>query len=132
MDIINDKCQEYTEIAEALKLELKKNLQPRKILFHQHLAEILINNLLGNAIKYNKPSGNVDIILLGGQLSISNTSANGPLDRQKIFKRFYRESTTGEGNGLGLSIVKQICDMAGYLVTYEYANEQHFFKIDFR
>ena len=63
---------------------------------------------------------------------ISNTSDNAPLDEQKVFKRFYRNSNNvQEGNGLGLSIVKQIADMAGYRVMYAYTNGLHVFIINF-
>ncbi len=126
-NIILDKCAEYSEMAEGMKLVLNTELEQGKILFHQHLAEILINNLLGNAIKYNKRGGSIDIQLKNGQLRLSNTSVNGSLDEQKIFKRFYRNNSSTEGNGLGLSIVKQICDMGSHSIKYEYENEPAYF-----
>jgi signal transduction histidine kinase len=130
-DIVRDKCYEYTEMAVALKLTFKTNLEPFRILFHQQLAEIVVSNLLGNAVKYNKTGGEIDITLKNGQLSISNTSANAALDTNKLFKRFYRGEGTSEGNGLGLSIVKQICDLAGYPISYGYEQELHTFTISF-
>jgi len=131
-DIIRDKCLEYAELSEELKLNVNAEIQPVTILFHKHLAEILINNLFGNAIKYNIAGGHIDIILKNRQLMISNTSDNAPLDEQKVFKRFYRNSNNvQEGNGLGLSIVKQIADMAGYRVMYAYTNGLHVFIINF-
>lgn len=129
--VIADKCAEYAELMEAMNLTVNLNLQPTTILFHQHLADILINNLLNNATRYNKPGGVIDIELQNNRLTISNTSATQQLDLNKLFKRFYRDDNSQEGTGLGLSIVKQICEMAGYTIDYEYSNDKHTFIIMF-
>ena len=130
-EVIRDKCTEYAEIAESMRLIITFRLQPVILRFHHHLAEILVNNLVSNAIRYNITGGAINITLNDRGLTISNTSASGKLDDEKVFKRFYRSNTLAESNGLGLSIVKQICDMAGYAVVYEYLNEQHLFTITF-
>lgn len=130
--IINDKCTEYAEMADAMQLKINLSLQPTYLLFHQQLAEILISNLLNNATRYNKPGGKIDIILKDNILSISNTSDNGQLDNTRLFKRFYRDTTSSEGTGLGLSIVKQICDMAGYAISYRFLEGRHDFIINFK
>lgn len=127
--IIEGKCAEYTEMADAMHLKLSMNLHPVIIKFHQHLADILIGNLLSNAIKYNKQKGSVRITLENGKLSIANTSDNEKLDNDKLFKRFYRRNNAEEGTGLGLSIVKQICDLAGYSIEYSYSSGWHEFEI---
>ncbi len=129
--IVAAKCNEHTEMAEAINLDMKLSLQPTTILFHQHLAEIIVSNLYNNAIRYNKPGGRVEIVLADNVLSVSNTSDHQQLDSSKLFKRFYRDGVTEEGNGLGLSIVKQICDVAGYPVSYEYSDGVHTFRIVF-
>ena len=41
---------------------------------------------------------------------VSNTSDDAALDADQIFNRFYRPSEKTTGNGLGLSIVKAVCD----------------------
>ena len=130
-NIVADKYEEYSEMAETMGLSITVNVQPLTILFHHHLAEIIVSNLLNNAIRYNKPGGIIDIILMDKMLTISNTSENQQLDSSKLFKRFYRQQNSDEGNGLGLSIVKQICDMAGYSISYQYADDMHNFTIKF-
>ena len=129
--IIEDKCREYADMAEAMQLNISLHLQPTTILFHRHLAEILISNLFNNAIRYNIPGGNVTVTLQDHTLTISNSSSNQQLDGNKLFKRFYRDHYSEESNGLGLSIVKQICDMAGYTVRYQYADGRHEFTVIF-
>jgi len=129
--IIEDKWVDYSEMAEALQLHMTKDLQPVSKLFHRHLAEIVISNLLNNAIRYNIRGGDISIVLTGQQLMITNTSGLQELDNDKVFKRFYRGQSTNEGNGLGLSIIKQICDLAEYSLTYRYQESKHVFIISF-
>jgi two-component system sensor histidine kinase QseC len=129
--IIEEKWNEYAEMAEEMHLSVSSDLEPTSILFHHQLAEIVVSNLLNNAIRYNRPGGNIKIELKNRQLTISNTSGNPELDPGKLFKRFYRAHTPEEGNGLGLSIVKQICDLAEYAITYTYVIDWHSFTISF-
>lgn len=129
--IIEDKYEEYCEMAEAMEVHIAISIQPLTIVFHSGLAEIIIGNLFNNAVRYNKPGGSIEIALKDKRLTITNTSANQELDGVKLFKRFYRQHQTDEGNGLGLSIVKQICDMAGYSIIYQYSEGRHRFTIIF-
>jgi signal transduction histidine kinase len=82
--------------------------------------EIIMNNLISNAVKYNKTGGRVDIFIektgLTLKITVSDTGIGfRPEDKEKIFEDFVRikSSQTREvtGSGLGLSIVKKIVDM---------------------
>ncbi len=130
--IIKDKCAEFWEMIEAKGIKMKLFLEPVLLSFHQHLAEIIIGNLLNNAIRYNTQKGTIEIILQPDYLSIANTSTLAELDKEKVFQRFYRhQGAQEEGNGLGLSIVRQICDLAGYTLVYKHVSGEHVFKIIF-
>ncbi len=81
------------------------------------LIQILINNLLDNAVKYSPRSASVQVKLVQGTSSVEMSIANqGPgipdEEKGKIFKRFYRignESVrTTQGTGLGLYLCKKI------------------------
>ena len=98
VEIVAD-CQDLTVIADPKQM-------------HQ-----LINNLMGNAVKYNKPGGTVCVSLksegAGIQIIVTDTGIGIPLEsQQRIFERFYRvdkgRSRKIGGTGLGLSIVKHI------------------------
>jgi signal transduction histidine kinase len=82
--------------------------------------EIIMNNLISNAVKYNKTGGRVDIFLERKvdkiKITVSDTGIGLKTeDKEKIFDDFVRikSSQTREvtGSGLGLSIVKKIVDM---------------------
>lgn len=86
------------------------------------LATVL-RNLAGNAIRYTPPGGKVDLSLRReGRFAILAVADNGPgiaaAERERVFDPFYRVLGSGEdGAGLGLSIVRAICQRLGASVT---------------
>ncbi len=94
------------------------------------LLEILLSNLISNAIRYTPAQNEVRIEIEKKSITIRNPGEpfNFP---NKIFDRFNRESRTTQGNGLGLAIVKKICDTEGIPITYHYSQGSHLFSIDF-
>jgi len=104
---------------------------PFRITAHKFLLESLINNLLVNAINYNTVNGTISIVARDRQLTIINTGEDKPLDPNKIFRRFNHTSEEKKGNGLGLSIVYQICRFHGWDIHYSFTDKQHWFTIIF-
>jgi signal transduction histidine kinase len=129
-NIVEQKLGEREDVLEAKKISVHKDLQLVTLSFHQHLAEILVSNLLNNAIRHTAADGEIDVKLSKEKFSVSNTSLNGGLDETKIFQRFYKTDTS-EGTGLGLAIVKEICNVANADIHYEYKNNKHQFIIRF-
>ena len=98
---------------------------------HPLLAESLISNLIGNAIKYNYAGGKITISVNRNKYRISNTSHLPPIEQKNLFKRFKRSSNNPDNtNGLGLAIVKKIADTHNLLITYHAENEMHEFVIE--
>jgi signal transduction histidine kinase len=128
--IIQQKTGELAELLASKKITLQSQLTPVRIYCNPHLAEVIVNNLLNNAIRYNKEGGIIKIELTPRQLIISNTSPLPALEKSKISRRFYRHpDTKAEGNGLGLSIVNQVCAVTGYTLQYDYQQGLHIFSI---
>jgi signal transduction histidine kinase len=130
-----DLCQitqeklEYIEELLGLKnirttLDIKGSMQ---IQINQYLAEILINNLLGNALKHTTENGKIHISGNNNQLTISNTGEPFTIEPEKIFQRFVKQSTANESSGLGLSIASEICKSNRLNLTYNYQNNMHCF-----
>ena len=128
--ILKEKCEERNDLIDSKHIELKIDASEFVMHFHQHLAEILISNLLNNAIRYTANGGAISIILNQQLLKVSNTAIAGSLDTERVFTRFYKASETG--TGLGLSIIKEICASAGFEIAYQYEHEMHHFIINFQ
>jgi len=52
---------------------------------HPLLAESLVSNLVGNAVKYNYAGGKISIWITGNSFRISNTSHLPPIDPEYLF-----------------------------------------------
>jgi signal transduction histidine kinase len=94
-------------------------------------AEILFSNLIQNAIRYNfNESGMIRIELIRSSVTISNTGPELKGDADHLFDRFTKFGSNTESMGLGLSIVKQICDYYSFGIMYKFENALHTFRID--
>ena len=82
--------------------------------------EIIFNNLISNAVKYNKTGGRIDLFIeklpAAVRISVSDTGIGmSNEEKDKIFEDFVRikniKTRNITGSGLGLSIVKKIVEM---------------------
>ncbi|MCB0567717.1 MAG: sensor histidine kinase, partial [Phaeodactylibacter sp.] len=89
------------------------------------LAEVLLNNLLINAIKHNIPDGNIEIHLQEQQLSVRNTGQPLTEAPEDLFGRFRKGTDANQSLGLGLAIVREICAIYGFEATYSYQDPWH-------
>ncbi len=94
------------------------------------LTEVLVNNLLINAIRHTSPNGSISVKLTGNYFETAN-SGTEKLNTNLLFKRFSRLSADNSGNGLGLSIIKEICKFQGWEIAYKFENNQHIFTVNF-
>jgi signal transduction histidine kinase len=128
--VLSEKMLQFQELMQTKDLSFKPNLQAKQALASKYLIDILLNNLFSNAIRHNNPGGIIIIELNGGQLSIKNTGAAHSLDEQLIFERF-QKGKESQGTGLGLTLVKNICQHYGYTVRYQYECGWHAFVLSF-
>lgn len=128
--VIDDLMLYLESLTEGLTIEKNFQLHSLKVKANRSLFESLINNLVVNAVRHNKPNGKIIITLKDNVLTVANTSNGGPLDADHIFERFYRATNQGHGYGLGLAIVKAVCDYHGWNVSYQYYNGLHEFKVN--
>jgi len=96
--------------------EPKENLH---IYFNKTKLQRIVDNTITNAIKYTLANEVVDVSLkqFGSNLEFSVASKSKAIkDIDKVFEAYYREEKSREGFGLGLQMVKNICDEEGVLV----------------
>ena len=95
------------------------------------LAEILINNLMLNAIVHNVENGIINVELSQKAIVFSNTGKLESLKVEKIFSRFSKQTSSNQGNGLGLAIVKKIASINKWKVHYSFSDNIHSFIVHF-
>ncbi len=88
-----------------------------------HCLTRILNNLMSNAQKYTADSFGVKLKQDGDRVTfcVSNTLADSTsLDIERVFEPFYRmDARTADGSGLGLYVVKLLCDRLGWSVRAE-------------
>jgi signal transduction histidine kinase len=95
------------------------------------LLDILITNIISNAIKHNIENGYLEIAIKDNALVFANSGAPLHGDPQKIFDRFKKFGNTKKSVGLGMAIVKKICDVYAFEITYKAMGERHEISIKF-
>ena len=127
--ILKETLTQFEEIFPGKQIVLSYTIDKKEIYASRYLVEILLNNLIGNAVRHNYKRGEVIISLTGESLVIKNTGENAALPGE-IFTRFHKSSGS-EGNGLGLTISKQICENFGFELNYSFINNYHTFTVKF-
>lgn len=109
--IITDVIKFYEQLCHAKNINIVARLQDCNRLIDEDKARLLISNLLSNAIKYSTPHHNINISLNNCVLIIKDEGIGIPEDKlKKIFELYERATELAGGFGVGLSIVKKICD----------------------
>jgi signal transduction histidine kinase len=118
------------DLVKAKGLELIVDLDGSRARMNAYLADILLNNLLVNAVRHNLDGGRIMIRLQAGELSVGNTGPPLSFDAENLFDRFTKGQHS-DGTGLGLAIVRQICDNYGFGLSYRYEEAMHSIKLRF-
>ena len=107
----------YKELTDAKGIAVEAELEDVKIMAAKSRIELLFSNLLSNAIKYSMPETTIRIKLTPEQFSIEDEGVGIEEKKLKeIFELYSRSSDIAGGFGVGLSIVKRICDEYGWRV----------------
>jgi two-component system, OmpR family, sensor histidine kinase QseC len=121
---------QFEEIFQDKELKIESELTDKQLVTSRYLMDILLNNLLSNAIRHNYKGGIIVIKLSQQQLVIQNTGVNTPLQNDHIFTRFHKSSGS-EGSGLGLTISQQICENLNFTLEYRFEGIYHTFIVKF-
>lgn len=121
------------ELIEMKDLNLKTQIKEEAFVkIHPFVAEVLLQNLINNAIKHNQPGGRIQVELNDYSIRIENTGKLPDFDPEIFFERFKRAENRSDSIGLGLAIVKQICKTYGFRPTYRIENNLHVISILFK
>ncbi|MEA3498747.1 MAG: HAMP domain-containing sensor histidine kinase [Campylobacterota bacterium] len=111
-NILEQRVEYFRTLATIKKIDIETNLNENTILYiDKKKISKLIDNLLSNAIKYNKVGGSIFIKLDKNSFSIKDTGRGIKKENIKLMlNRYSRFDKSVGGFGIGLNIVKLICD----------------------
>jgi signal transduction histidine kinase len=118
-DVARHVTTEAGDAAVAAGIDVRTDLEPTEVTGDPVLLERLVQNLIDNAIRYNRPEDGRVTVTTGtidgtAQLTVDNTGPPvPPYEIPGLFEPFHRLSTTDRGTGLGLSIVRSVARAHG-------------------
>lgn len=128
-ETINESLELLEDHITEKKLSVERvTLEDTVVECNRTLLEMLVNNLLVNAITHSQAGATIIIELEKNDFSIAN-SGNGKLDEAKLFERFSHSSENSQSSGLGLAIAKEICGRYRWNISYAFENGMHAFSI---
>lgn len=124
--LVNQSVLTFKDIAELKGLSLESRIENNITLpINAAIADILVSNLLKNAIRYNLPNGWIKVNLDKKQLIIENPGHPPKIPTNQLFERFRKSNQSGKSLGLGLAIVKKICEVNHLKVDYVFEADIH-------
>ena len=119
--LVEERMVYFSAMAEAKGLKVTVNTDPDVMLqIDKNDAIRLVDNLISNAIKYNRSKGFLHVTLTEEQFLVKDTGTGiGSKDLSTILQRFKRANKSEGGFGIGLDIVNQV------VISYDFALEMN-------
>jgi len=129
--LLKEKLDDWQEIIALNKIDVVLTAESELVInANYNLMDIVISNLLSNAINHNvQPNGEIKIFINEKSLMFANFGQQEPLAKEAIFNRFYKSSSNKKSIGLGLSVVKKICENYNLSIDYSYSDRMHTFIV---
>jgi signal transduction histidine kinase len=119
--LVLDSVSRFSKLIKEKNIQIKSNFtKDFYINSDNYLLSIIFSNIISNAIKYSKNEAqiNIEVAEVDGKVNCiieDNGVGINPTDLKNIYNSFYRSNAENhpeiKGNGIGLSIVKRICDL---------------------
>lgn len=130
--VLNNFLDDYDELIKQKNITLTKTIEDKTIITgNPELVELLLRNVLSNALKHNMNGGRLDVCLLDDKLHAANTGPEPKTDVSHYFERFYKQDASSASLGLGLAIIKEICEASSFDYSYTFENDLHVIEIMF-
>ena len=113
-EILKKSVVYYKPLADIKRITFETDIQETTCVVPESQITLLFGNLIGNAIKYSSPRSKITVSLKERVLTIKDEGIGIEPEKQKeIFEKFKRGTDYSGGFGVGLNIVKSICDEHG-------------------
>ncbi len=141
----------FDELIQMKSLVLETHIEKAVYIpLHVSLADLLLTNLISNAIRHNAArgggGGDAAATMGGGVrgnkgfirfnlskegLVVVNTGRAPSVPTEELFERFRKGDTGSDSIGIGLAIVRQICDLSQFDIVYQYSGGLHILAVGF-
>jgi signal transduction histidine kinase len=137
----------FDELIQMKSIDLQVHIEKGVYIpLHLSLADLLLANLISNAIRHNEPSdaggrthnepqgaekGLIRVELTHEGLVIINTGRAPGIPTPELFERFRKGNSGSDSIGIGLAIVRQICELSHFDIEYQYKSGLHMLAVSF-
>jgi signal transduction histidine kinase len=122
----------YREIMEIKGIRVEVVASDQAVIeMNDVLADVMISNLLSNAVRYNVENGFIKCHIDNEYLTISNAGQPLKTDPELLFRRFNKGGDNPQSVGLGLSIVKKITENYRMTINYSYSENVHVMRLKY-
>ena len=154
----------FDELIQMKSIDLQVHIEKAiYVPLHLSLADLLLSNLISNAIRHNEPpeaggrahdestsrtrdeatgrtlnepqgaaKGLIRVELTHEGLVIVNTGRAPGIPTQELFERFKKGNSGSDSIGIGLAIVRQICELSQFDIEYQYSAGLHMLAVSFQ
>ncbi len=131
-EVITKTIDNVEEVAQAKGLKITSVIEPNvNLKMNTTLCEVIVSNLLQNAMRHNIEGGEIQIKLSTVGLIVSNSGEPLSIKPEDLFVCFTKNDSSKESIGLGLAIVKGIADLYKFNIRYSFNNSMHHFELKF-
>ncbi|MBC5773297.1 HAMP domain-containing histidine kinase [Pontibacter sp. KCTC 32443] len=131
-ELLAQQTEQLQELIDMHGLQLEQSItKPVFVHMNRGLAEVLVSNLLINAIQHNQPNGIIKVALTKAKLCIQNTGEAIQNSPDNMFGRFVSGSNKSGSLGIGLALVNKICSVYSLQPSYTYQDGMHTLCINF-
>lgn len=131
-EVLSDHLSRFSDWMEMKEITLTQDITANVVVvLDETLGQMLLTNLISNAIRHNTLQGKIIVALSPTAFTISNTGAKPLIPVAELFGRFKKGNSALDSVGIGLAIVKKICGLYRHDIQYDYADGLHTLSIAF-
>ncbi len=121
--VLEEVLTDLSQKIEAKKIRVVHDIEIDGIFSDPFVLFVIMKNLISNAVKYSYPNSEIKVKITKEELVVEDQGIGiREEEKNRIFNRFYRGKDAAKmapGSGLGLSVVKHLCALMGYGLSFE-------------
>lgn len=121
--LVDEVLEEVEGLRKTKSISIESKIEIKMMEQDSFIIKTILKNLLSNALKYSLDNSKVILEITEDHLSVQDFGIGIPdSEVDKVFDRFYRSPAAvkmASGSGLGLPVVKHLCNIAGFTIDFE-------------